>query len=731
MYSKRFGTFSEAVDKFYSVIEESKRTNRERAQTNVKDKKLRAIKHEQEQRIKALVELQRVSGMKAEIINENLEQTDQILTLINTLLAAEIDWEELEELVQDQKKAGHVIARDIEGLDLKKNVVKVNFTNSQETTKTVIDLDLNLSAHGNVRQYYEVKKAAAIKEEKTKRAADQAIKRATAKIYGNKKSGAVSLHNQQAILSEKKQLLRNRKIMWFEKFNWFISSDGYLVLGGKDMQQNEMLVRKYMRAHDVYVHADVHGACSVIVLNNASSSSSSSPPPLIKPSTLIQAGSMAMCYSKAWESKIITSAYWVHSNQVSKTAPTGEYLSTGSFMVRGKKNYLPPSNLVYGFGILFKLLNPISTNKSEPDVLDQQQTITSSITEGDNESVSVYDQYDELREKYNLDSVDENAQIEAQRLPSFLKQSDIASLNIPSEHPILPSTSKKNGSKSKQSSSNTDNKKQAAAAAAASKKKKEKNPKYSSKQKRGHNNDQEYDSDDVERNLIKMELLGKNKKGENKQKKSSKHSNKSSVASTLPKKTFNNSLSRNQPEKSTSDGIDTLNAESVKPLEQSQQPQSQQPKLQQQQQQQGEGQGENEELVAAVETFSNNENQEFLNSLCPNPNINPESDNNQILYAIPVMAPYSTLQLANYKYKAKLYPGNMKKGAISKTINALFTKNNKDLEELTCIRSMFEVNADLVLNTIISKSRVESNINDSGKGGKSSKGQKKSNSKKK
>ncbi len=28
--------------------------------------------------------------------------------------------------------------------------------------------------------------------------------------------------------------------------------------------------------------------------------------------------------------------------QVSKAAPSGEYLVTGSFMIRGKKNYLPP-----------------------------------------------------------------------------------------------------------------------------------------------------------------------------------------------------------------------------------------------------------------------------------------------------------------------------------------------------------------------------------------------------
>lgn len=62
-----------------------------------------------------------------------------------------------------------------------------------------------------------------------------------------------------------------------------------------------------------------------------------------------------MCYSQAWESKIVTSAWWVYPHQVSKTAPTGEYLTAGSFMIRGKKNFLPPHSLVMGFGILFRL----------------------------------------------------------------------------------------------------------------------------------------------------------------------------------------------------------------------------------------------------------------------------------------------------------------------------------------------------------------------------------------
>lgn len=60
-------------------------------------------------------------------------------------------------------------------------------------------------------------------------------------------------------------------------------------------------------------------------------------------------------FSVAWEAKVITSAWWVHANQVSKTAPTGEYLTTGSFIIRGKKNYLPPCHLIMGFSFLFKL----------------------------------------------------------------------------------------------------------------------------------------------------------------------------------------------------------------------------------------------------------------------------------------------------------------------------------------------------------------------------------------
>jgi predicted ribosome quality control (RQC) complex YloA/Tae2 family protein len=44
-----------------------------------------------------------------------------------------------------------------------------------------------------------------------------------------------------------------RKVHWFEKFNWFITSENYLVISGRDAQQNELVVKRYMKKGDLYV----------------------------------------------------------------------------------------------------------------------------------------------------------------------------------------------------------------------------------------------------------------------------------------------------------------------------------------------------------------------------------------------------------------------------------------------------------------------------------------------
>lgn len=73
-------------------------------------------------------------------------------------------------------------------------------------------------------------------------------------------------------------------------------------------------------------------------------------------------------------------AWWVNSEQVSKTAPTGEYLTTGSFMIRGKKNFLPPAQLTMGLSFLFRLEeSSVERHKSERRVKTLNEDIDNSL----------------------------------------------------------------------------------------------------------------------------------------------------------------------------------------------------------------------------------------------------------------------------------------------------------------------------------------------------------------
>jgi hypothetical protein len=75
----------------------------------------------------------------------------------------------------------------------------------------------------------------------------------------------------------------------------------------------------------------------------------------VPPITLNEAAVFEVCHSRAWDAKIITEVYWVQADQVSKTPPTGLYISTGSFIIRGKRNFITPNKLELGFTLMFSL----------------------------------------------------------------------------------------------------------------------------------------------------------------------------------------------------------------------------------------------------------------------------------------------------------------------------------------------------------------------------------------
>lgn len=126
-----------------------------------------------------------------------------------------------------------------------------------------------------------------------------------------------------------------KKIYWFEKFRWFISTEGNIIIAGRDARGNEQVVKKYLKAGDRYVHADVHGAPSCVI-KNINIDGKKIP---ISEKTLKEACIFAASYSKAWKQFVEAQVYWVLPEQVSKTPQSGEFLPKGSFVIRGKRNY--------------------------------------------------------------------------------------------------------------------------------------------------------------------------------------------------------------------------------------------------------------------------------------------------------------------------------------------------------------------------------------------------------
>uniref|UniRef100_A0A8D0D3Q2 Ribosome quality control complex subunit NEMF n=1 Tax=Sander lucioperca TaxID=283035 RepID=A0A8D0D3Q2_SANLU len=363
-----FDTFDKAVDEFFSKMESQKIDMKALQQEKQALKKLENVKRDHEQRLEALHQVQEVDRIKGELVEMNLPVVERALQVVRSALANQVDWTEIGIIVKDAQAAGDPVACAIKELKLQTNHITMLLKNpyiseedqEEEEKKDVVeekgkknknkdkgqnkkvqrnkpmlvDVDLGLSAYANAKKYYDFKRTAEKKEHKTIEAADKAMKSAEKKTQK-------TLKEVQTVTTIQKA----RKVYWFEKFLWFISSENYLVIAGRDQQQNEIIVKRYLRA-------DVSSSTHLFVSLPLHLPAPGDPVP---PRTLTEAGTMAVCYSAAWDAKIITSAWWVHHHQVSKTAPTGEYLTTGSFMIRGKKNFLPPSYLIMGFGFLFKV----------------------------------------------------------------------------------------------------------------------------------------------------------------------------------------------------------------------------------------------------------------------------------------------------------------------------------------------------------------------------------------
>ncbi|XP_075982601.1 nuclear export mediator factor NEMF homolog Clbn isoform X2 [Anticarsia gemmatalis] len=659
-----YETFDRAVDEFFSTLEGQKIDLKTVQVEREAMKKLQNVRKDHEKRVSELVQAQAEDRHAADLIARNEPLVEQARLAIQAALANQMSWDEIKLLLKTAHDNKDPIASCIKHLKLNTNHITLLLSDpyDEELEPKLVDIDLSLTAFANARRYYDQKRSAAKKQQKTLESSGKALKSAERKTKQTLKE-AHTVSN----------IIKARRNYWFEKFFWFISSDNYLVIGGRDQQQNELLVKRYLRATDLYVHAELSGASSVIVKNPGGGE--------VPPRTLAEAGQAAVAYSVAWEAKVLTRAWWVHAHQVSKSAPTGEYLTTGSFMIRGKKNYLLPDHLQFGFSFMFRLEDScIERHRDERKaIVSEAASDVTSVQEQDEEEIIVSeddepsDKEDDKSDTSKLKSITEENRTAVEELhieqkePATEKndaeekeQSDsenesdgdqFPDTHIKVDHgtgqvilqsqlsrtisessdktedklPTFPSLPKKGGKKQPQK-----NEKKV--------KEETKREEKSEKQmKRGHKGKlkkirDKYGDQDEEDRAYMMEIL-QSAKGEKETKKAQK---KAAVAKA-------NRVGGKGAPKIPQPAPLILEVDSdVEEPEPEPEP-------------------EVDQSASAVDT-------EMLCQLtgCP-------FTEDELLFAVPVVAPYSALH--NYKYKVKLTPGGSKRGKAAKTAVQVFLRD--------------------------------------------------------
>ncbi|MBO8183821.1 MAG: NFACT family protein [Archaeoglobus sp.] len=303
---KYFDSFNSALDDFYSKMAVEEAETKERT-----NKTLEKIKKRLEDQLAAKEkfekEMERYRTV-ADFIYENYGKVEEIIETFRKAREKK-SWEEIKKIVKENKGLSKLVKR----IDPSKNLLVVQLDGFE------LELFLDKTVPQIADLYYEKAKKAKQKYEgvvKAIRKTEEEMKRASEKVR----------------FESSIRISRKRK--WYERFRWFLTSEGFLVIGGRNAKMNEEIVSKYMDKGDLFFHTQVPGA-PVTVLKEGEKAGEQS---------RLEAAQFAASYSSLWkEGKYSGEVYYVTPEQVKRSAKPGEYLPKGSFYIEGKRNYLSVS----------------------------------------------------------------------------------------------------------------------------------------------------------------------------------------------------------------------------------------------------------------------------------------------------------------------------------------------------------------------------------------------------
>lgn len=162
------------------------------------------------------------------------------------------------------------------------------------------------------------------------------------------------LRNQSAKIHNKIIVKHQVNKEWYERYRWFITSDGLLAIGGRDSSSNSVVIRKHLTEYDIVFHAEIYGSPFFVIKNSAATTPRATAAVDDDISmSLQQVAQATVSFSRAWKDGLSSGdAYWVKADQIRKGAPTGQFLPKGSFVIEGKRNYIKGVEIRLAIGVM-------------------------------------------------------------------------------------------------------------------------------------------------------------------------------------------------------------------------------------------------------------------------------------------------------------------------------------------------------------------------------------------
>ncbi|MGP3703155.1 MAG: ribosome rescue protein RqcH [Candidatus Bathyarchaeota archaeon] len=326
---KFYSTFNEVLDEYFTGLTFKEQKVRKK---EVFLSRLNEQKRILEEQVEKLKKVENEAENCKKIGERIFAFLNELQILLNWIIKAKNDlkdWVKVSEEILCRKSLGEKPFIYFKSLNVKDKVLEVDVEN------LTFSLNIEKSIHQNASLYYEKAKELRRKALKLKVAIEETKKR----MEELEKSVLLSeLEKEEPVkLVEKK---------WFEKYRFFFSSEGFLVISGKDASSNEAIIKHYVEQSDLILHVDIPGSPFTVIKTAGKIPSEK---------TIYEAAQFTACYSKAWKEGFSSiDVYYVSPEQVKKTAPSGEYLAKGSFMIVGVRNYVKNVPLKLKIGVTFE-----------------------------------------------------------------------------------------------------------------------------------------------------------------------------------------------------------------------------------------------------------------------------------------------------------------------------------------------------------------------------------------